>query len=123
MREEQHLPRTPHQLEGLLHGGVRWDGDDGGVETATAREAVDLRGQVWRVCTQGVRGSEAASEFEAWVEQVCSDDLQAAQCEKFREHEANRPADIKSHSINFLLVGLFGLPEDQVHDQAGEQQH
>jgi len=39
------------------------------------------------------------------------------------EHRTNRPANIESHSINFLLVGLFGLPEDQVHDQASEQQH
>ena len=41
--KEHDLARAADELASLLDGGVRWDGDDGGVESAIVGEAFDFR--------------------------------------------------------------------------------
>lgn len=67
----------------------------------------------------GVRGSEAASEFEARFEQVCGNDPQAAQGENPREHEADGPLPCDHDKV----TGQHGEAVDAFEDRVDRFEH
>jgi len=141
MGKEEDLAAAAQKRLGLEKGGIRWNGNNGGIETAFPGEALEAVGEVRGIGGESPFGAPLAGELESFGQEIAGDDLEAAQGQQAGEQQTNRPLtgdedDVTAqqnesfhgfeHGIDRFLHGAFeaGIArgdfndarEDEVHD-------